>query len=170
MRPPSLQIQSVEETFGQHGWHCDHVEGRDVLRALFTGHHTRIEIIAQAYPPMNALAVLGEMPLPTDDDHRLTMLELLAHANKSLNLGGFEYDLDRQRLVFRITNLFEREKYDASIVSAMVHCAVAEIDRLAPYTAIISRTAPDLLDDLDLQLLLSRDDLLPPVPGEEDII
>mgnify|MGYP005849233277 CR=1 FL=1 len=170
MRPPSLQIQSVEETFGQHGWHCDFVEGRDVLRALFTGHHTRIEIIAQAYPPMNALAVLGEMELPTDDDHRLTMLELLAHANKLLNLGGFEYDLDRQRLVFRITNLFEREKYDSSIVSSMVHCAVAEIDRLAPYTAIINRTAPDLLDDLDLPLLLSRDDLLPPVPGDEDVI
>jgi hypothetical protein len=170
MRPPSLQLQSVEDAFGRHGWHCEAVEGRDVLRAVFTGHHTRVDLIAQAYPPMNALAVLGEMPLPADDTHRPVILELLARANKALNLGGFEYDLDRQRLVFRITNVFEREKYDPDIVSSMVHCAVAEIDRMAPYTAIVLRTAADLLDDLDLELLLMRQDLIPPVPGEDDPI
>jgi hypothetical protein len=110
MRPPSRQILSVEEAFGQNGWHCEPVEGRDVLRAVFTAHHTRIEMIVQAYPPMNALAVMGEMPLPLDEEHQPYLLELLARANKTLNLGGFEYDLDRQRLVFRITNLFDKER------------------------------------------------------------
>lgn len=168
MRPPSLQIQSVEDTFGSHGWHCEPVEGKDVLRALFTGHHTRIELIAQAYPPMNALAVIGEVPLPLDEDHQHAGLELLARANKNLNLGGFEYDLDRQRLVFRITNLFDREKYDADIVTSMVHCTVAELDRMTPYAITVARTPADLLDDLDLQLLLMREDLIPPVPGDDE--
>ena len=96
------------------------------------------------------------------------LLELLARANKTLNLGGFEYDLDRERLVFRITNLFDKERYDADIVSSMVHCAVAELDRLAPYAMTVVRTPEDLLDDLDLKRLLQRDDLIPPVPGDED--
>lgn len=168
MRPPSLQIESVQDAFGQNGWHCEPVEGQDVLRAVFSGHHTRIELIAQAYTPMNALAVIGEMPLPLDDDHLTSGLELLARANKSLNLGGFEYDMDRQRLVFRITNIFEREKYDADIVTSMVHCAVAELDRIAPYATTVAGTPADLLDDLDLQLLLMREDFIPPVPGDED--
>ena len=168
MRPPSLQIQSVEEAFGRNGWHCEPVEGRDVLRSVFSGHHTRIELIAQAYTPMNALAVIGEMELPLDEEHLQSGLELLARANKFLNLGGFEYDLDRSRLVFRITNLFDREKYDADIVTSMVHCTVAELDRLAPYATTVARTPADLLDDLDLQLLLMREDLIPPVPGDED--
>ena len=168
MRPPSLQIQSVEDAFGRNGWHCEPVEGKDVLRALFTGHHTRIEMIAQAYPPMNALAVIGETPLPLDEDHLATGLELLARANKNLNLGGFEYDIDRQRLVFRITNLFDREKYDADIVTSMVHCTIAELDRLAPYAMTVVKTPADLLDDLDLQLLLMREDLIPPVPGDDE--
>ncbi len=168
MRPPSLQILSVEEAFGKNNWHCEAVDGKDVLQAVFTGHHTRIELFVQAYTPMNALAVIGEMPLPVDDDHQPAILELLARANKFLNLGGFEFDLDRSRLVFRITNIFEKEKYDADIVSSMVHCAVAELDRIAPYATTVVRTPEDLLPDLDLQLLLMREDFIPPVPGDED--
>lgn len=168
MRPPSLQIISVEEAFGRNSWHCEPVEGKDVLRAVFTGHHTRIELNAQAYTPMNALAIIGEMPLPVDDDHQPAILELLARANKSLNLGGFEFDLDRSRLVFRITNVFEKEKYDADIITSMVHCTVAELDRIAPYATTVVRTPEDLLPDLDIQLLLMREDFIPPVPGDED--
>ena len=168
MRPPSRQILSVEEAFGQNSWHCELVEGRDVLRAVFSGHHTRIELTVQAYTPMNALAVIGEVPLPLDDDHRAPVLELLVRANKSLNLGGFEFDLDRDRLVFRITNIFEKEKYDADIVSSMVHCTVAELDRIAPYAITVVRTPEDLLDDLDIQRLLQREDFIPPVPGDEE--
>ncbi len=168
MRPPSLQILSVEEAFGRNSWHCEPVEGKDVLRAVFSGHHTRIELIAQAYPPMNALAIIGETALPVDEDHQHAVLELLARANKNLNLGGFEFDLDRSRLVFRITNLFDREKYDGDIITSMVHCAVAELDRLTPYAVTIVRTPADLLDDLDIERLLLREDLIPPVPGDED--
>jgi hypothetical protein len=102
------------------------------------------------------------------DDHVAPMLELLCRANKYLNLGSFEYDLDRQFLVFRITNLFEKERYDADIITSMVHCAIAELDRIMPYAMIVQRTPEDLLDDLDLERLLQREDLIPPVPGDED--
>ncbi len=95
------------------------------------------------------------------------LLELLNRANKQLNLGGFEFDMERHQLTFRITNLFERERYDADIVTSMVHCAIAELDRITPYAAIVQRTPDDLLDDLDLEHLLQRDDLLPPLPEEE---
>ncbi|BCU76220.1 YbjN domain-containing protein [Luteolibacter sp. LG18] len=168
MRPPSLQIQSVEDTFGRNGWHCELVEGRDVLRSVFDAHHTRVELHAQAYPQLNALVVVAEGPLAPSEEHLQAVLELLARANKQLTLGGFEFDLDREKLVFRITNLFEREKYDPDIVSSMVHCAVAELDRLTPYTQIVVRTPEDLLDDLDLERLLMREDVIPPVPGDED--
>jgi hypothetical protein len=112
--------------------------------------------------------VVSEAPLDLDEEHLPVVLELLARANKPLTLGGFEYDLDRQFLVFRITNLFEREKYDADIVVSMVHCAIAELDRITPYAAIVVGTADDLLDDLDLERLLMREDVIPPVPGDED--
>lgn len=168
MRPPSRQILSVEEAFGSHGWHCEIVEGRDVIRAGFDAHHTRVDLIAQAFPQLNALVVVSESPMPLDDDHRPVVLELLARANKQLTLGGFEYDMDREFLVFRTTNLFEREKYDADIISSMVHCAIAELDRITPYVAIVRDTHADLLDDLDLIRLLMREDVIPPVPGDEE--
>ena len=168
MRPHSRQILSVEETFGQNGWHCELIEGRDVLRAGFDAHHTRIDLIAQAYPQLNALSVVSESPMPLDPDHLPPVLELLTRANKQLTLGGFEYDMDREFLVFRITNLFEREKYDSDIISSMVHCAIAELDRITPYAAIVRDTPEDLLPDLDLGRLLMREDVLPPVPGDEE--
>ncbi len=165
MRPHSRQILTVEEVFGANGWHCELVEGREVLRAGFEAHHTRVDLIAQAYPQLNALAVVAESPMALDREHLPYLLELLARANKPLTLGGFEYDLDRGLLVFRVTNLFERERYDADIISSMVHCAIAELDRIVPYAAIVRDTRADLLPDLDLQRLLAREDVIPPVPG-----
>jgi hypothetical protein len=168
MRSHSRQILTVEETFGQNGWHCELVEGRDVLRAGFDAHHTRIDLIAQAFPQLNALVIVSESPMSLDGEHLPPVLELLARANKQLTLGGFEYDMDREYLVFRITNLFEREKYDSDIISSMVHCAIAELDRITPYVATVRDTPGDLLEDLDLGRLLMREDLIPPVPGGEE--
>jgi hypothetical protein len=166
MRTHSRQILTVEETFGANGWHCELVEGRDVLRAGFEAHHTRVDLIAQAYPQLNALSVVTESLMPLDEEHLPAVLELLARANKPLTLGGFEFDIDRGMLVFRITNLFERERFDGDIIASMVHCAIAELDRIIPYVAIVRDTPGDLLDDLDLQRLLAREDVLPPIPGE----
>ena len=166
MRPHSRQILTVEETFGRNGWHGELIEGRDVLRAGFEAHHTRVDLIAQAHPQLNALVVVGESPMEFDDEHMPVLLELFARANKQLTLGGFEYDIDRAMLVFRITNLFEREVFDSDIVSSMVHCAVAEIDRIVPYAAIVRKTPADLLQVLDLERLLARPDVIPPVPGD----
>ena len=165
MPPHSRQILSVEETFGRNGWHCELVEGRDVIRAGFEAHHTRVDLIAQAYPELNALSVVSESPLQVDEEHLLMLLVLLARANKPLTLGGFEYDLDRGMLVFRVTNLFERERFDGDIIASLVHCAIAELDRITPYAAIVRDTPADLLEDLDLERLLAREDVIPPVPG-----
>lgn len=171
MRPHSRQILTVEEIFGNNGWHCELIEGRDVLRAGFDAHHTRVDMIAQAHPALNALTIVTESPMPISESHHRAFFELLNRANKPLTLGSFEYDLDRAMLVFRITNLFEREKYDPDIVASMVHCAIAELDRITPYVAILKNTAADLLPDLDLERLLAREDVIPPVPeyeGEEE--
>ena len=58
MRPHSRQILSVEEVFGKNGWHAELVDGRDVLRAGFEAHHTRVDLIAQAFPELNALSAM----------------------------------------------------------------------------------------------------------------
>jgi len=166
--PPSLQLQSVIDAFGQQGWHCEQVEGREVLQTAFEAHHTRIDLNAQVFPQLNALSVVGETPMPFDPRRTPLALELLNRANKQLTLGGFEYDLDRGCLVFRITNLFDREKFDPDIISSMVHCAIAELDRITPLAGVLNRTADDLLDDLSIPLLLEREDLLPPTPDFEE--
>ncbi len=170
MRPPSVQLQSVIDAFGQQGWQSEQIEGREVVQTAFEAHHTHIHLLAQAFPELNALAILGETPMALDKRRLPLALELLTRANKQLTLGGFEYDLDRELIVFRITNLFERDKFDKDIVSSMVHCAIAELDRITPLTAVLNQTADDLLADLSLPLLLEREDLLPPVPefGEEE--
>ena len=168
--PPSLQFESVAEAFGQQGWQCEPVEGREVLEANFEAHHTHVHLHAQIFPNLNALAIVAEAPLAPSPTHLSFSLELLMRANKQLTLGAFEFDFDRKQLVFRITNLFDRERFDANIVSSMVHCAIAELDRMTPLVATLLATPLDLLADLSLPLLLEREDLLPPTPegGEEE--
>jgi len=170
MRPPSLQTQSVSDAFNQQDWQHEIIEGREVISAAFDAHHTRVQLFAQAFTQLNALSIVGETAMPMDEIKIPYLLELLHRANKQMNLGGLEYDLDRQRVVFRITNIFEREKFDADIISTMTHCTIAEVDRITPYCSIIQHTADDLIDDLNIERLLLREDLIPPVPGDEDLI
>lgn len=166
MPSDSEQFLSVQRAFADQGWRFETIAGREVLRAGFEAHHTRIDIFAQAHPPINALSVVAETPLALPRTHRPPLLELLARANKALTLGGFEYDPDRQILVFRISNLFERNIFATAIVAAMVRCAIAEMDRLTPCAAIVRDTPTESLGMLDPTALLGRDDLLPPLPAE----
>ncbi|MBK1792222.1 hypothetical protein [Persicirhabdus sediminis] len=168
MRPESIQIQSVMDTFGQNGWQFETLEGRDVIRTAFEAYHTHCHLHAQAFVPINALSIVSESPLSVGEQHMPYVLELLMRANKKLTLGSLEYDLDRLQLMFRITNLFEREKFDATIVSSMVQTAVAELDRITPFVGVILQTSEDLLDDLSIERLIMREDLLPPVPGSDE--
>lgn len=168
MRPPSLQIQSVSDAFNEQGWQHEFIEGRDVITTAFDAHHTRVQLFAQAFTQINSLTIVGETSMPADDVKLPLILELLHRANKQMNLGGLEYDLDRERVIFRITNIFEKEKYDKDIVSTMVHCTIAEVDRITPYCAVVLQTPEDLLEDLNIERLLLRDDLIPPVPGHEE--
>lgn len=168
MRPVSIQIQSVMEAFGQQAWQYEHLEDRDVIRTAFEAYHTQVHLHAQAFPQLNALSVVGETPMELDVEHEPVVLELLARANKRITLGSLEYDLDRSQLMFRITNLFERDKFDKDIISSMVHAAIAEVDRITPYAAVIQQTPEDLLDDLSVERLLLREDLIPPLPEDDE--
>ena len=105
MHPASLQLQSVIDAFGQQGWHGEPVEGREVVRTAFEAHHTQIDLLAQVFTQLNALAVVAETPMPFDHQRLPLALELINRANKQLTIGGFEYDLDRQLIVFRIEDL-----------------------------------------------------------------
>lgn len=169
MRPISIQIQSVMDAFGHQAWQYEHLEGRDVIRTAFEAYHTQVHLHAQAFPQLNALSVVGETLMELEVEHEPVVLELLARANKRITLGGLEYDLDRSQLMFRTTNLFERDKFDKDIISSMVHATIAEVDRIFPYAAVIQQTPEDELDDLSVDRLLLREDLIPPVPlGEDD--
>ena len=169
MKAHSRQILSVQDVFGEHGWHGELIEGADVIRSVFEAHHTQVEVFSQAYVPMNALAISGETPADIPESHFATAMELFMRANKQLNLGNLEYDLDRKIVVFRITNAFDREVYDKDIVSSMVHTAIAESDRFVPYLMTVLQTRAELLPDLSVERLLMREDFIPPVPeGEEE--
>lgn len=165
--PPSRQFQSVIDIFGRQGWSVNVLEGREVLECGFEAHHTHIHLHAQVFTNLNALSIVAETPMEFDDLRTPLALELFIRANKQLTLGSFEYDLDRDQIVFRVTNLFDREVYDSDIVPSMVHCAIAELDRIVPLASVLNRTSDDLLDDLSLPLLLEREDLLPPIPEFE---
>ncbi len=167
MRPTSIQIQSVMDAFGKLGWQYEHLEGKDVIRTAFEAYHTQVQLHAQAFPQLNGLSVVGETIMEVEVEHEALILELLARANKKITLGSLEYDLDRSQLMFRITNLFERDKFDVDIISSMVHAAIAEVDRITPYAGVIQQTPEDLLDDLSIERLLMREDLIPPVPEED---
>lgn len=163
---PTPLMESVTLAFARRGWHCEPVPGREVVESVFEAHHTRVRVHAQVFAEIRAVSVVGYAAAEVPAARAGLIAEALMRLNQTLTLGNLEMDYDAGRVFFRITNVFSTDAGDAGIVASMVHAAVAEIDRLTPFLAILLRMKPDELSRLNLRLFLQREDLLPPVAAD----
>lgn len=158
---------TVLATFHEADWAYTEVEGREVIRAGFEAHHTRVELHIQVFEPLAAVSVVSESPRRAADPLRRERLaELIMRVNQTLTLGNFEMDWDAGRLLFRVTNLFSTPQGDASVIQGLIHTTVGEMDRIAPLEAIVLQAEGSALAALDIAALLQREDLLPQIPPD----
>jgi hypothetical protein len=163
----SALFAAVQETFDRMGWHWRRVEGREVLEADFEVYHTRTRIHVQAFAPLHAVSVTGSLGQKIPDSRSGVVSEMLMRTNKELTIGNFELDHDTGTVMFRATNIFPPDRVDGNIIASLVHSALAELDRLTPFLTIVLRMNAAELGALNLKTFLMREDLLPPVPGQE---
>ena len=159
---------TVLAAFKSADWAYAEIEGREVIRAGFEAHHTRVELHVQTFEQLSAVSVVSESPRQTSDPARRDRLaELAMRVNETLTIGNFELGWDTGRLFFRATNLFPTPQGEPSIIQGLVHNTVGEMDRIAPLEAIIHDSEGPALAALDIPALLKRDDLIPEVPVPE---
>lgn len=163
--PHSELFSTILSAFRSAGWNYAEVEGREVIRAGFEAHHTRVELHVQAFEQMATVSVVAESSERTDDPAmRERLAELAMRVNQTLTIGNFELNWDDGRMFFRCTNLFPDIQGNAEIIQGMVHNTVGEMDRMAPLVAIIHRTEGPDLAALSIAALMEQDDLIPEVP------
>ena len=66
--------------------------------------------------------------------------------------------------MFRVSNIFPKNRYDEEIIISMAHNAVAEMDRFTPFLGELCKTKKEMLPLLDVRELMQREELLPPAP------
>ncbi|MEM7697373.1 MAG: hypothetical protein AAF236_03105 [Verrucomicrobiota bacterium] len=166
--PVSKIYQSICTAFEEAGWQYAQVDGREVVRAGFEAHHTRVNLHVQAFAELSGVAVVAESDRRTDEAIRRERLsELAMRVNESLTIGNFEVRWDSGQLNYRLANLFPDDAGDISLIQGLVHNTVGEMDRIAPIEAMIHQSTLPELAGLDLGLLINRKDLLPEVPDIE---
>jgi hypothetical protein len=161
-------FSTVCSTFDSNGWNYTQVSGREVIRAGFEAHHTRVELHVQAFEPLAAVSIVAESAHQINDPaKRERLAELVMRVNKTLTVGNFELDWDTGQIMYRATNLFPTPQGVPSIIEGLVHNAVGEMDRMAPMESIILSAEGAELAGLKVADLLQRQDLLPEVPSPE---
>lgn len=155
------------QAFQERGWHYREVSGREVIEADFEAHHTKVPLHVQVFGEARMATVVSRASFPFQPSHRHRVAELLMRVNQQLTLGNFEMDWDGGSVFFRATNLFPPDQYHSGIVAALVHAAIAEMDRLTPYLGELCRAPARSLALFDIPALLAREDLLPPAPDDE---
>ena len=159
---------TVLAAFSEAGWAFTEVTGREVIRAGFEAHHTRVDLHLQVFEALAAISVVSESPRRSHDPlHRDRVAELAMRVNQTLTVGNFEMDWDAGQLVFRVTNLFPTPQGDLSIIQGLVHTTIGEMDRIAPLEAILLRAEGPALAALNIPALLGREDLLPEIIAPE---
>lgn len=166
----SAEFQAVLQAFGEAGWNCRPVDGREVAEADFEMHHTRLHLHIQAFAEIGAVSVVVESANPVSAGKRAKLAELLMRANEALTVGGFEMVWDDGLALFRSTNLFPRGRAEPAMIQGLVHSALAEMDRITPLIAIIEGTPEPSMDALEPLRMLRREDLLPPTGQESGLV
>ena len=154
-------FQDVLEAFSVQGWAYREVEGREVVESAFEAHHGKVSLHVQAYSPAGLVSVVAQCSVLVPPSHRAVAAQLLMRANESLNLGALELLWDRGEVVFRVGNLFAAPRGDAKVIAALVHAAIAEIDRITPCVAEVCRQPAHSLGPREIAALLAREDWLP---------
>jgi len=167
--PDSPLFTAIAQTFQRMGWQSRRVEGREVLEADFEVYHTHTRIHVQAFAPLNAVSVVGTLGHKVPDSRSGLVCEALMRTNKELTIGNFELDCDAGTVLFRAGNIFPEGHADARIIASLVHTTLAEVDRFTPFLTLLIRMTPEELGTLNLKMFLLREDLLPPVPGGDEL-
>lgn len=160
---------SIKKAFESAGWNFAEVDGREVIRAGFEAHHTRVDLHVQAFEKLATASVVSEsVQETTDPAKRERLAELAMRVNETLTVGNFEMNWDRGRLIFRLSNIFQTPEGDVSIIQGLIHNTVGEMDRIAPLISMIHQCDGPSLAALNIPIMMTREDLLPPVEVEEN--
>ena len=155
---------AVINAFKSMGWQYRAVPDVEVVECWFEAHHAKVLLHAQTHAEANLVSVVSNASITVPKTHLKAVAELLMRSNKELNLGNLEVDWETGQVMFRVANLFSPHRHDERIIASMVHTAVAEMDRLAPFLAEVCRLGTGELLLLDIPELLAREDFLPAIP------
>ena len=164
----SVLYSSIRNAFDSAGWAYAEVAEREVIRAGFEAHHTRVDLHVQAFDRLSTVSVVSESTNKTADPaKRERLAELIMRVNQTLTVGNFEMNWENGQLMFRLSNIFSAPEGDHSIIQGLIHNTVSEMDRIAPLESMIFSSDGPALASLDLKKLMSREDLLPPIEVED---
>lgn len=160
---PSL-LEEVQAAFTAKAWAFERIPDQDVLQSSFEAHHTRVVVHVQTFEPIRGLHVVATSPFSFESYQLLKLSELLMRTSQELTVGNLEMRWDERQVLFRATQLFDPQSpCSHRIVHALVHAAVAEMDRLTPLLAEIQKSDRASILALDVRRLMQREDWLPPV-------
>lgn len=160
--------RSIKKAFEEAGWAYAEVEDREVVRAGFEAHHTRVDLHVQAFEKLGTVSVVSESSQSTSSPaQRERLAELAMRVNQTLTVGNFEMDWEAGRLLFRASNIFSTPEGDLSIIQGLIHNTIGEMDRIAPLAGMVFQNEGPDLAGLNFPSLMQRDDLLPPIKEDE---
>ena len=161
-------FNAIRKTFEASEWAYEVVEGREVVQTSFDAHHTRVPVHVQAFDPIGAVHVVATSAHVFRAFQYGKLSELLMRSSQELTLGNFEMSWDQGHVPFRASNVFDLDQsFPDKVLKALVHAAVAEMDRMTPQLAVIAQADELSVASVDVAQLMLREDWLPPVPEPE---
>ena len=154
-------IHSVEAAFRSSGWQFRQVDGKDVIECEFEAHNAKVPLHVQTFSP-GLVSVVSRLSFTISPESRAAVSEALMRTNLLLNLGNFETDYDSGEVFFRVTNVFPDGVAQPTMITSLVHNALVEMDRITPYLSELEKQPGQ-----NVATLLSREDLMPAVGGDE---
>ena len=123
----------VQAALDAEGWTAEHMDDAvPTLRFMVQGQTGAWRCYIRAWDDTPVLAVYAVFPVDTPPDRRAAMAQAVTQANRSLDIGNFEFDSGDGELLFKTAMPLGDDAPTPSAVQALLHANIDTMDRFFP--------------------------------------
>ncbi|MBC7261328.1 MAG: YbjN domain-containing protein [Chloroflexi bacterium] len=125
-------FDAMVQFFEEDGWRFQQLEGKPIIRMLFSGENGTWMCYAQAREEHQRFLFYSVMESKVPLEKRLAVAEYLTRANYGLILGNFELDLSDGEVRYKTSIDVEGGQLTSQMIRNMVYANLMMMDKYLP--------------------------------------
>lgn len=139
------------QALDNHDWNYDRHDEDLTITMGMRGDDLPIEMIIRVNAPAQVVSVFSVVPVTIPEDKRVDVAMAVCIANNNLVNGGFDLDLEKGRLVWRLCTTYRGSLLGSEAYQYMVIVSASTVDKYNDRFLMLAKGMIDLAKFVELE-------------------